>query len=176
MNKTLAVAAALALLFTVGLAPRAQAVYFSADVPVANTTEVGSDSDDLDSLSGYKLGVGNLVWWLGLGYESYTGKWKPSGSTSSIDFDYTFTDLLLDLPIPVVNITLGYGVGDIEAKFAGTKLASWDATQQFINVGIPIAAIFDVHLGYHIIKGSSNDTGTDDLDATTTTVGVRVGF
>jgi len=175
MNKTLTVGiAALALLLTAGLAPRAQAVYFSVDVPVAAHFEVEDFSADLDSLSGYKLGLGNLIGWFGVGYESYKGDFKPSQFSEAVELDYTFTNLLLDLPIPLMNLTLGYGVGEIVAE---DGKPSWDATQQFINLGIPIGAVFDVHLGYHVISGDSNNKpDTGDAKATTTTVGVRVGF
>lgn len=177
---TLAAAAAFAVLLLAGMGSSAYAVYVSLDVPYyvdVKGKEAGDTTTTVDSPSGYILGVGNLIGWFGVGYESYQGKVNVTGAgdvVSAETLKYTFTDLLIDLPIPLVHLGLGYGVGQVKLDAFDAK---WDASQYFARLGIPIGAIFDIHVGYHVI--SAKGTGTvegDKFDSHTSTVGVRFGF
>ncbi len=157
----------------------ASAQSVSADIPIVYTFDEGAL--DGEKVSGIKLAV-SLPFLLGFGLESY----KVTGNFTTVpaDFDYqvTFFDVFVDIPFPVANLVLGGGVGKGEFDLVPATGAFDDATlaQLFVSLGIPFAAIFDAHVGYHVIRGESDfqgpPAGTLNLDASMATIGLKVGF
>ena len=167
-----------AVLLLVSFAAGASAQSVSADIPIVYMFDEQTLDDE--KVSGIKLAV-SLPFLLGFGLESYkvTGKF----TTVPADFDYqvTFFDVFVDIPFPVANLVLGGGVGKGEFDLVPATGGFDDATlaQLFVSLGIPFAAIFDVHVGYHLIRGESDVQGATsplDLDADMATIGLKVGF
>jgi hypothetical protein len=186
---TLAAAAAVAVLVLAGLGSSAHAINFSADVPVSGETKfkdisaIGSKT--LSSLSGYRVGAG--IGWIGLGYEAYEGKADLKSCCQVPDFKEktTFTDVELQFPIPVINVALGYGVGQIKDECTGGCKDTWDATQYYLTLGLPIFKVADIHVSYHSITGTAtgktkitaaNPNAPGDLENTVYFIGARAGW
>lgn len=193
MNKTwVALMAGVSLLLMQGAA-RADVFSITADVPVQLSLKLDGDSVD-NSVSGFKVGV-SLPFLVGFGYESYKAALdkKDLGLGTKGDLNFQLIDIFFNLPVPVVNIALGVGAGT--ATFDPDKfdlgggdsvtLNAANVTQYFVSLGIPIAVLFDVHVGYHVLSGSfdikttsSGGTSKDssDLKATMISLGAKVGF
>ena len=86
----------------------------------------------------------------GFGFESYevTGKYTPT--SSNFEFDVAMIDIFIGLPVPVLNVQVGFGVWIAKFGLVGTSLDVDDPmlTEVFGSGGYPFACIFDVHLGY----------------------------
>src|SRR3972149_6585671 len=112
MKKLLvSLAATAALVF---VANSAWALSVSLDVPVSFSFDEGGTAD---SVSGFKVGVGLPLFPLfgvGLGYENYEAKLKDNGVTGK--GLYEFYDLFLEIPFPIVNLTVGGGVGQAQLE------------------------------------------------------------
>ena len=155
----------------------------SLDVPVSYTYKE-SDFQDAKA-SGAIVGI-SLPFLVGFGFEAYTVKAK-AGPAPLTDFEnkVQMFDVFFNLPVPVVNIRLGAGVGTSEITVPADPTAMFDKgtlTQGYLDVGIPIAVLFDVHLGYHAINGKVKDKSPPgpnpdvDVGAKMWTLGVKVGF
>jgi len=178
---------ALAAVFILAFASAAQADTFSvfADVPVAgemkSTPAVGKAIGTETSPSGFKVGL-TLPFYVGLAYESYSQGIDPTtiGGATGYSFNTTMTDVFLNLPLPVVNIAVGMGAGTSTIKGPQAVVGISDAalTQTFVSLGLPFAAVFDVHLGYHMISGKQPVKGSADynVSGSMTSLGVKFGF
>ncbi|HEX7926510.1 MAG TPA: hypothetical protein VF678_02895 [bacterium] len=121
---------------------------------------------------------------LGAAYEHYEVNGKgQSNNPFDIRMSFQFYDLLVDLPFPVANLAVGYGVGTINTQLSGTgapTIGEADATQAFARLGIPFGKLLDLHLGYHLIRTEGGKfAGTNDKfipEGRTLTVGVRAGW
>jgi hypothetical protein len=164
------------------LAPSAKAEIFSValDIPVQyKFSELGS----ADKVSGFKAAI-NLPFLFGFAFEDYTATLDTGGSGGvAQEIGITMFDIFLDLPTPLINIGLGIGAGTADVVEAAPSTVEYDnATmlQAFFTLGIPIYELFDVHIGYHVLKGTADNkdaSGTDlVLDGDMLSVGVRVGF
>lgn len=161
-------------------AAQADVFSVSADVPIAYSFSEGGSADEV---SGYKLGV-SLPFLVGFGVEEYTATLKSNGVKSERNF--SFIDLFFNLPVPLVNIALGYGFGtasvDQTPATTGLTYEDADVNQYFLSVGYPFAGVFDVHLGYHVVSGSGDvkqdntKIGETKLDGNMVSLGVKVGF
>jgi hypothetical protein len=137
-----------------------------------------------NSVSGYIIGV-NLPFVVGLAYESYAADLdkKKTGGVST-KYDVHFADLVFNLPIPVINLAIGAGIGSAhfdpdDFAGAGTKAKDASLTQYLVSVGIPIAHFFDVHLGYRTFSGKHDGSGglsSFDTKGQLLTLGGKVGF
>jgi len=112
---------------------------------------------------------------VGVGYEDYSFVQKldyPSQGggvgTARISTNIRIYDLVVDVPMEYLNLTLGYGQGtantDIEAVSGGgvgqsnpNPIRDAKVTQTFVVVGIPLGARVDIHLGYHWVTIEDND-------------------
>ena len=169
----------------------AQAVWafgIQVDVPVAATLTSTPDNSAISkttSSSGTTSGgmVGLNFGLLGIGYEDYSLSQKTNGQTST--FGVTMYDLALNLPIPVVNIAIGGGVGTGKLSgdaYSGITTHDADLTQYFVQLGWPIGLMFDIHVGYRQLNGTNSldiplvGTVKVKQDAKVTTLGLRWGY
>ncbi|MCH9045247.1 MAG: hypothetical protein IIA40_03975 [SAR324 cluster bacterium] len=172
-----------AVLLLVSFAAGASAQSVSVDIPIVYTFDEQLLDDE--SASGIKVAI-SFPFLLGFGLEGYkvtgkdTGTTDP-GTTTDFQYDVAFFDVFVDIPFPVANLVLGGGVGKGEFDLVSAPGGFNDATltQLFVSLGIPFAAIFDAHVGYHVIRGESDIQGATsplNLDAEMATIGLKVGF
>ena len=152
----------------------------SAGIPLSHSF---SDSNvaESDGVSGYFIQVG-VPLLPGLGMDSYETKLKCDGCDKEKKLSTTMYNLYYQLPIPIVNLTLGIGAGKTQQLWGGVALDDGAATQFYANVGIPILPLFDIHLSYRSISSkikstSGNDIGTEyDFGGSVTGVGIGFNF
>ena len=128
---------------------------------------------ELDSLSGYFLGV-QLPFALGLGMDSIKVKGKGQKSTSTIDI----YNLFYQLPIPVINLIFGLGVGSGSVEGDGSEDYE-DSTnnQWYTSIGIPLIPLFDIHVSYRSITSKDGKYKGEKMDSSTSTVmGAGIAF
>ena len=166
--------AAILLLFS---SPAYALFTVSAGVPFSHSfadTEVAES----DGVSGLFLAA-KLPIMVGVGIETY--KTKLKGSTTTLAT--SMYDIFYQLPIPIVNLTLGLGMGSTELQCVGcsTTFDKGTATQWYTSVGIPIFPFFDAHLSLRRvsskIKKIAASGGTEyDLGGTVAGIGIAFGF
>ena len=144
-----------------------------------------------DKTSGYFLGV-QLPFAIGFGIDSYTtkfktddsdGAWGPGGDAS---LKTNMTNIFYQLPVPVVNLIIGLGMGTTEydCTYSDTTCsAAYDkgsATQWYTSIGIPLIPLFDIHLSYRSITAKNiknkSDGTKDDNSGSVTGVGFAFNF
>ena len=166
--------AAILLLFS---SPAYALFTVSAGVPFSHSfadTEVAES----DGVSGLFLAA-KLPIMVGVGIETY--KTKLKGSTTTLAT--SMYDIFYQLPIPIVNLTLGLGMGSTELQCVGcsTTYDKGTATQWYTSVGIPILPFFDAHLSLRRVSSKIKKTaasgGTEyDLGGTVAGIGIAFGF
>jgi len=119
---------------------------------------------------------------VGVGIESY--KTKLNNSTKTLAT--SMYDIFYQLPIPIVNLTLGLGMGSTELQCGScSTFDKGSATQWYTSVGIPIFPFFDAHLSLRRvsskIKTNAASEGTPngteyDLGGTVAGIGIAFGF
>lgn len=150
----------------------------SAGVPVSHSFR-DSDTTDSDGISGLMLHA-KLPILVGAGLEKYEIKFKDT----DVKVDTTMYDLFYLLPVPIVNITLGVGAGQMKVKNAPSSISYDDAlaTQYYLQLGFPLFVIADIHASYHVVNAkadytiSGGSSGDVDLGSNVVAVGVSVGF
>jgi hypothetical protein len=150
----------------------------SVGVPLSHSF---SDSNvaESDGVSGYFIQVG-VPLLPGLGMDSYETKLKCAGCDKEAKISTSMYNLYYQLPIPIVNLTLGIGAGKTQQLWGGVALDDGAATQFYANVGIPIIPLFDIHLSYRSISSkiestSGSDKGTE-YDYGGSVMGLGIGF
>jgi hypothetical protein len=144
-----------------------------------------------DKTSGYFLAV-QLPFALGFGIDSYTTKFKTDGSDGAWDaggdasLKTNMTNIFYQLPVPVVNLIIGLGMGTTEYDCTygnNTCSAGFDkgsASQWYTSIGMPLIPLFDIHLSYRSITAKNikdKDDGTkDDNSGSVTGVGIAFNF
>jgi len=138
----------------------------SVGVPFSHSL-TGKNTDGSEkkvkSVSGFFIQAG-LPLLPGLGIDKYTTKAKDS----VFEFETNMYNLFYLLPIPIVNLTFGLGMGTTELKCpAGTFSAQGiaadcsgiydkgSASQWYASVGIPIIPLFDMHLSYRSVTAKN---------------------
>ena len=153
-------------------------INFSVGVPLSHSmTGKGVSGDDIESdgVSGYFIQVGVPIL-PGIGMDSYKTKLKDNVDT---DVETSIYNLYYLLPIPVINLTIGVGVGSTELKCSGCA-ASFDkgpATQAYASLGFPIIPLFDLHLSYRSVSSKieyKNGSGEHDFGGNV--MGLGIGF
>jgi len=166
----------------------AHAEFFSvsAGIPVAHNL---SNSDlDTDGVSGYLVHL-KLPIMLGLGMESYETKIDHSSTAvADMKLNTTMYDVFWLTPIPVINLTIGAGIGTVKAscEVTGTtpgKCSDYydtgTVTQLWGQLGINVLPFIDLHVSYHQISGDlKGKNGTDDssVDGNMYAVGASIIF
>ena len=180
MKKTILTAFTAASLLIYSTPSFAELFSVSAGVPFSHSfanTEVESDG-----VSGFFLAA-KLPIMVGVGIESY--KTKIKGTTQKLAT--SMYDIFYQLPIPIVNLTLGLGMGSTELQCVGcsTTFDKGTATQWYTSVGIPFLPFFDVHLSLRRvsskIKTNAASGGTPkgteyNLGGTVAGIGIAFGF
>ena len=175
MKKTILTAFTAASLLIYSTPAFAELFSVSAGVPFSHSfanTEVESDG-----VSGFFLAA-KLPIMVGVGIESY--KTKIKGTTQKLAT--SMYDIFYQLPIPIVNLTLGLGMGSTELQCGScSTFDKGSATQWYTSVGIPFLPFFDVHLSLRRVSSKIKKTaasgGTEyDLGGTVAGIGIAFGF
>ena len=145
----------------------------SLGMPMSSTPKECAGTCETDSLTGYFLGV-QLPFALGLGLDSH--KHKSKGDTISIVTN--MYNVYYQLPIPVINLILGLGVGSQDIEGTGAELfEGGSANQWYTSIGFPIMALFDIHLSYRSITSKDGKYKGEKTDSSKSTVmGAGIAF
>ena len=145
----------------------------SVGMPVSLECE---ETCETDSLSGYFLGV-QLPFALGLGIDNIKHKSKGDTLAGVIDI----YNIFYQLPIPVINLIFGLGVGSISVEGDGSE--DWgkgSASQWYTSIGLPILPLFDFHISYRSITTKDlelpDGRKTDSSKSTVMGAGFSIGF
>ena len=148
----------------------------SVGVPLSHTfTGKESDGTEIKSegVSGTFIQVG-VPMLPGIGIDSYKTK---------LDDDVTelatmIYNLYYLLPIPIINLTLGVGVGSTELQCS--TCAAFDkgsASQWYASFGMPIIPLFDLHLSYRSVSSKiKSKSGSTEHDFGGNVMGLGIGF
>jgi len=113
----------------------------------------------------------------GIGMDSYKTKLKDQ--TPTIEVATMIYNLYYLLPIPIINLTLGVGVGSTELQ-CNTCSADYDkgtANQWYVSFGMPIIPLFDLHLSYRSVSSKiKNKSGSMEHDVSGNVMGLGIGF
>ena len=173
MKKTILTAFTAASLFLCSTSAFAELFSVSAGVPFSHSfanTEVESDG-----VSGFFLAA-KLPIMVGVGIESYKTKLKNSTTILAT----SMYDIFYQLPIPIVNLTLGLGMGSTELQCGScSTYDKGSATQWYTSVGIPILPFFDAHLSLRRVSSkikTNADSGDTEYDVGGTVAGIGIAF
>ena len=154
-------------------------INFSVGVPLSHTfTGKYHNGEEVksDGVSGAFIQVGVPVL-PGIGIDSYKTKLKDN--TPTIEVATMIYNLYYLLPIPIINLTLGVGVGSTELQ-CSTCAASFDkgtANQWYVSFGMPIIPLFDLHLSYRSVSSKiKNKSDSDEHDLGGNVMGLGIGF
>ena len=154
---------------------------FSVGMPLSHTI-TGKESDGTeiksDGVSGAFIQVGVPIL-PGIGIDSYKTKLKDK--TPTVELATMIYNLYYLLPIPIINLTLGVGVGSTELQCS--TCAAFDkgsASQWYASFGMPIIPLFDLHLSYRSvsskIKVKAAYGGVEAADLSGNVMGLGIGF
>jgi len=145
----------------------------SVGVPLSHTFSDANFSES-DGVSGTFIQVG-VPMLPGIGMDSYKTKLKDS----TAELATMIYNLYYQLPIPIISLTLGAGVGSTELQCASCA-GSWDkgtANQWYASLGMPIIPLFDIHLSYRSVSSKIKAlSGGEELDVGGNVMGVGIGF
>ncbi len=155
-------------------------INFSVGVPLSHTI-TGKDSDGTeiksDGVSGTFIQVGVPIL-PGIGIDSYKTKLKDK--TPTVELATMIYNLYYLLPIPIINLTLGVGVGSTELQCS--TCAAFDkgsASQWYASFGMPIIPLFDLHLSYRSDSSKikiKSIAGGGEHDLSGNVMGLGIGF
>ena len=149
-------------------------INFSVGVPLSHSFSKDVESD---GVSGTFIQIGIPVL-PGIGMDNIETKLKDSGG---MKLATTIYNLYYLLPIPVINLTLGAGVGSSELKCENCSDAfeKSGAVQGYASFGFPIIPLFDLHLSYRSITTKikyKNSSETADLSGSVMGIGIMFNF
>ena len=156
-------------------------INISVGVPLSHTFSGkynGGDEVESDGVSGYFIQIGVPIL-PGIGMDSYKTKLKDWSDPT--DLETSIYNLYYLLPIPVINITLGAGVGSTEIKFSGSEkyFDKGPASQVYASLGFPIIPLFDLHLSYRSVSSKvkiKDSAGGGEHDFGGNVMGLGIGF
>ena len=153
---------------------------FSVGVPLSHTFtgkyNGGTDEVKSDGVSGAFIQVG-VPLLPGIGMDSYKTKLKDQ--TPTIEVATMIYNLYYLLPIPIINLTLGVGVGSTEAQcsYCAATYDKGSASQWYASFGMPIIPLFDLHLSYRSVSSKiKNKSGSMEHDVSGNVMGLGIGF
>ena len=151
-------------------------INFSVGVPLSHTiTGKNTDGSEIKAkgVSGTFIQVG-VPMLPGIGIDSY----KTKLDDDVTELATTMYNLYYLLPIPIVNLTLGAGVGSTELQ-CETCAASFDkgtANQWYVSFGMPIIPLFDLHLSYRSVSSKIKIISGGEHDLSGNVMGLGIGF
>ena len=154
-------------------------VNFSVGVPLSHTfTGKYHNGNEVksDGVSGAFIQVG-VPMLPGIGIDSY--KTKTKDNTPTVEVATMIYNLYYLLPIPVINLTLGVGVGSTEfqCSYCATDFDKGSASQWYASFGMPIIPLFDLHLSYRSVSSKiKSKTGSTEHDFGGNVMGLGIGF
>ena len=153
-------------------------INFSAGVPLSHTFTGkynGGDEVKSDGVSGYFIQVGIPIL-PGIGMDSYKTKLKDWSEPT--DLETSIYNLYYLLPIPIINLTLGAGVGSTKLNCSGCDLVydKGSATQVYASLGFPIIPLFDLHLSYRSVSSKVKIKSGGEHDFGGNVMGLGIGF
>ena len=153
-------------------------INLSVGVPLSHTFTGkynGGDEVKSDGVSGYFIQIGVPIL-PGIGMDSYKTKLKDWSDPT--DLETSIYNLYYLLPIPVINITLGAGVGSTEIKFSGSEkyFDKGPASQVYASLGFPIIPLFDLHLSYRSVSSKVKIKSGGEHDFGGNVMGLGIGF
>ena len=92
------------------------------------------------------------------------------------------TNLFFHLPVPIVNLIIGIGVGTqkYDCTICDDYYDKGTATQWYTSIGMPIIPFFDIHLSYRSITSKKikfkSDGVLDDNSGSVTGLGLAFNF
>ena len=155
-------------------------INFSVGVPLSHTFtgkyNGGTDEVKSDGVSGafIQIGVPMLP---GIGMDSYKTKLKDQ--TPTIEVATMIYNLYYLLPIPIINLTLGVGVGstELQCSYCAADYDKGSASQWYASFGMPIIPLFDLHLSYRSVSSKiKNKSGSMEHDVGGNVMGLGIGF
>ena len=155
-------------------------INISVGVPLSHTFTGkynGGDEVKSDGVSGTFVQIGIPIL-PGIGMDSYKTKVKQDPGSAKVDLETTIYNLYYLLPIPVINITLGAGVGSTELKcsYCAANFDKGAATQVYASLGFPIIPLFDLHLSYRSVSSKVKIKSGGEHDMGGNVMGLGIGF
>ena len=158
---------------------------FSVGVPLSHTmtgNDTAGNEIKSDGVSGYFVQVGVPIL-PGIGMDSYKTKIKCESCSFELELETSMYNLYYLLPIPIINLTVGVGVGKTKFLCDGSDCTWQDggnATQWYTSLGFPILPLFDLHLSYRSVSSKIETTtgsskGKED-DVGGNVMGLGIGF
>ena len=135
------------------------------------------DDVESDGVSGTFIQVGIPIL-PGIGMDSYKTKVKQDPESEQLELETSIYNLYYLLPIPVINLTLGVGVGSTEIKFSGSEkyFDKGPASQVYASLGFPIIPLFDLHLSYRSVSSKVKIKSGGEHDMGGNVMGLGIGF
>ena len=154
-------------------------INFSVGVPFSHTFTGkydGGEEVKSDGVSGMFIQVG-VPFLPGIGMDNYKTKIKGY----DIDLDTSIFNLYYILPIPVINLTLGAGMGNttLQCSDCSTYYDKGNATQWYASFGMPIIPLFDLHFSYRSVSSKvkiKSAGGGGEHDFSGSLMGLGIGF
>ena len=150
-------------------------INFSVGVPMSHTiTGKTNDGSEIKAkgVSGTFIQVG-VPMLPGIGIDSYKTKLEDS-TTELATMIYNLYYLL---PIPIINLTLGAGVGSTELQCEDcAAFAKGTANQWYVSFGMPIIPLFDLHLSYRSVSSKIKIKSGPEHDLSGNVMGLGIGF
>jgi len=186
------ITALFAALVLFSFSSNAYAEFFSvsAGIPFSQSFsqswENSSGSIESDGVSGILLHV-KLPIMLGLGLETYETKiTAPDTNFSDMKLKTTMYDVFWMTPIPIINFTIGGGLGtttlECNVETTGSCSDSFEAgtaSQLWAQLGFSPIPFLDVHMSYHNISSTVKGIGSakdEDFSGSLMAVGVAFIF
>ena len=149
---------------------------FSVGVPLSHTfTGKYHNGGEVksDGVSGAFIQVG-VPLLPGIGMDNYKTKIKGY----EIDLDTMIFNLYYLLPIPIINLTLGAGVGstELQCETCAASLDKGTANQWYVSFGMPIIPLFDLHLSYRSVSSKIKIISGGEHDLGGNVMGLGIGF
>lgn len=154
-------------------------INFSVGIPFSHTFSGNYDGGEAvksDGVSGMFIQVG-VPFLPGIGMDNYKTKIKGY----DIDLDTSIFNLYYILPIPVINLTLGAGMGNttLQCSDCSTYYDKGNATQWYASFGMPIIPLFDLHFSYRSVSSKvkiKSAGGGGEHDFSGSLMGLGIGF
>ena len=155
---------------------------FSVGVPLSHTFTGKSTSGNVpesDGVSGYFIQIG-VPMLPGIGMDSYKTPIKCTNCDQEYHIATSIYNLYYLLPIPIINLTLGAGIGTTEYQctICGEVFDKGSASQWYASIGMPIIPLFDLHLSYRSVsaKNIKWKDGRGKEDNSGSVMGLGIGF